>query len=72
MGTVTVIESELTTIPKAAKLLPVPTPADTVRRWAVRGIGGRVLPSVVVGGKRYIRPVDLLKFVSYEGSSASD
>src|SRR5262249_45226514 len=36
--------------------------ASTLSRWAIRGLGGVRLKSVVSGGRRYIRPADLEAF----------
>lgn len=35
----------------------------TVRRWLSTGVRGRRLPSRLIGGRRYVRTVDLAKFV---------
>jgi excisionase family DNA binding protein len=37
---------------------------NTVHTWLTRGVGGRVLPSYFVGGRRYIRKSDLEQFVA--------
>ena len=36
----------------------------TIHRWILRGVGGHVLPSFVVGARRYVRPSDLDKFMA--------
>ena len=47
---------------EAAKQLQIDI--STVFRWVNLGVGGRRLPSVKIGGRRYIRISDLAEFLS--------
>lgn len=47
-------------VPAVARLLGV-TP-EAVLGWAKKGVRGRVLPSFLMGGRRFVRKVDLEAF----------
>ena len=40
-----------------------PVHASTVARWALYGLGGIKLPSLKLGGRRYVRRADLQQFL---------
>jgi hypothetical protein len=35
----------------------------TVQRWAMRGVRGKQLRSILIGGRRYVLPRDLAEFL---------
>lgn len=37
----------------------------TIESWCVRGLRGRTLPSTVFGGRRFIRPLDICRFLGW-------
>ncbi len=55
---------------KAAQLLGVHV--GTIHRWLTNGVRGRILPSVLVGGRRRILTAQLEAFLSANGRSAGD
>lgn len=44
----------------------------TVQRWALRGVRGKQLRSSLVGGRRYVLPSDLEKFLDDSTASSRD
>jgi len=54
-------------IAEAARLLSVHS--GSIWRWILRGVHGRKLPSVMVGGRRYILQADLEAFIAPDSSS---
>jgi excisionase family DNA binding protein len=49
------------TLSAVAKLLRVHV--GTVHRWVIRGVGGRKLRTVRIGGRRSVMPADLQEFL---------
>lgn len=54
---------------KAAKMLGVHV--GTIHRWMTNGVRGRILPSVLVGGRRRILITQLRAFLSPDGTATS-
>lgn len=44
----------------------------TIHRWMMNGVRGRILPSVLVGGRRRILTAQLEVFLSANGRAAGD
>jgi excisionase family DNA binding protein len=59
--------SENLTIPMVEEEFHVSRP--TVARWISKGCRGRVLPSVLVGGRRLIRRQDLEQWIIHDHGS---
>lgn len=55
---------------KAAQLLGVHV--GTIHRWLIHGVRGRILPSVLVGGRRRILTAQLEAFLSANGRATGD
>lgn len=51
----------------AANLLGVHT--STVARWIMKGVRGRKLPSLLIGGRRYIQTQELEAFINLPAQS---
>lgn len=65
----TILGAEKLTFSQAAR--KIPCHVSTVWRWALSGVGGRKLPSIMIGGRRYVLLKDLEKFLS-EGRQAAE
>jgi hypothetical protein len=50
---------------EAAKLLPIPTNPETIRRWTVKGVNGKRLRSISIVGRRFVHRDDILSLVVY-------
>ena len=55
---------------KAAQMLGVHI--GTIHRWMMNGVRGRILPSVLVGGRRRILVSQLKAFLAAGGTAAGD
>lgn len=55
---------------KAAQMLGVHI--GTIHRWMMNGVRGRILPSVLVGGRRRILVSQLEAYLSTGGTAAGD
>lgn len=51
------------TMRQVAELLPGRPHIGTVTRWTQKPIRGRILPSMLCGGKRFVKRSDLERFV---------
>lgn len=57
----------LLTMTEAARLLPGRPSTCTLWRWRTRGVDGRVLESVTVGGRTYTSREALQRFAAHRG-----
>ena len=65
-----VTSETLITLPEAAALLPGRPSITTLWRWRTKGVRGRVLESVNIGGKVYTSEEALQRFAEYHGGSS--
>ncbi len=49
---------------EASRIIQGSPHVSTINRWSQRGVRGTKLPTVVVGGRRFIRRIDLLNFLA--------
>ena len=59
---------QLVTLTAAAKLLPDRPSATTMWRWTTKGVRGRVLETVALGGKVYTSVEALQRFAVHGGT----
>ncbi len=64
------IEARKLSIPQAARAVGVHP--LTLGRWAIHGVGGRILPSIRVGGRRMILESDLEAFLQAGRTTTSE
>jgi len=53
----------------ARSMAPGSLHVSTISRWVIRGVEGLKLPTVAIGGRRYIRRADLLEFLALLNSA---
>jgi len=63
-----ILDAERLSFSAAARRLDVHV--STVWRWATTGVRGRVLPTIEVGGRRFILVADLEQFICPTVASA--
>ena len=64
-----VTNEELLTLSEAAALLPGRPSIPTIWRWRIRGVKGRRLESVAIGGKVFTSREALARFARHLGGS---
>jgi hypothetical protein len=57
-------DDRLVPIVDIPRLVSIPLTYDGAFRWTKVGVGGRVLPSQKVGGRRYVRVGDLKSWLA--------
>lgn len=67
MRNASILDAERLSFSAAARRLKVHV--STVWRWATTGVRGRVLPTVEIGGRRFILVSDLEQFICPAGAS---
>jgi hypothetical protein len=59
--------SQLLTLAEASNLLPGRPSVATLWRWRKKGVRGRILTSVTIGGRVYVTIASLEKFAEVHG-----
>ncbi len=60
------LDKERISLSEAARKLKVHV--ATSRRWAHSGVRGRILPTFLVGGRRFVLTRDLEAFLAFDGT----
>ena len=60
---------QLITLSEASRLIPGRPSTTTLWRWRIKGVRGRVLESVTVGGKTYTSREAIERFAEQGGSA---
>lgn len=63
-----IAHEQLLSMLEAAKRVPGRVHVSTVWRWSLRGVRGRVLETVIIGGRRYTSAEALERFAQQKGT----
>jgi len=67
---INIVSEQLVTLTEAAKLLPDRPSSTTMWRWSRKGVGGKVLETITIGGKVYTSVEALQRFATCRGGNA--